>query len=190
MAPPPPPPDADVEAAAAVAGEDPAMLPSPTTPSSSSSSAPATTTTPITPPHQGRLRRGLKSFGAWATAGVWRNPPATAHLDGLRGMACLTVMVWHFLCGWYPGIAFNDPGAVPPEVSNTLATLDDKALRAESINQSIDPNTHMQMHTQAPYNAHLGVSKLLVFFNGPFSVEIFYALSGFVLCYGYLGSGR
>lgn len=94
------------------------MLPSPTTSSSSSSSAstPSPPPPPQTPAAPTRLRQGLRRLGKWATAGVWRNPPETAHLDGLRGLACLTVMVWHFICGFYPGIAFNDPAAVPPEV--------------------------------------------------------------------------
>ncbi len=63
------------------------------------------------------------SLGRWATAGMWRNPPQTAYLDGLRGLACLTVMVWHFLCGFYPGIAFADPAAVAPEVRYLLYFL-------------------------------------------------------------------
>lgn len=68
----------------------------------------------------GLLHKNNNSFGKWATAGVWRNPPQTAHLDGLRGLACLTVMVWHFLCGFYPGIAFASLAAVAPEVGKEV----------------------------------------------------------------------
>lgn len=50
----------------------------------------------------------------WDTClgGMYKNPPATAHFDGLRGVACLTVMVWHFLCAYFPGIAFANPAFV------------------------------------------------------------------------------
>jgi len=74
---------------------------------------------------------------------MYKNPPTTANFDGLRGIACLTVLVWHFLCAYYPGIVFADPGLVQ----------------------------------DGAYSSMRGRSWLLFFFNGPFSVDIFYGLS-------------
>jgi len=87
---------------------------------------------------------------------MYKNPPATAHFDGLRGIACLMVLVWHFLCAYYPGIAFANPDLVQ----------------------------------DGAYSSKWGRSWLLFFFNGPFSVDIFYALSGRVLLNSYMSTGR
>jgi len=88
--------------------------------------------------------------------GLYKNPPATAHFDGLRGIACVTVLVWHFLCAYYPGIAFADPALVQ----------------------------------DGAYSSKWGRSRLLFFFNGPFSVDVFYGLSGRVLLNSYMSTGR
>jgi peptidoglycan/LPS O-acetylase OafA/YrhL len=101
------------------------------------------------------------------------------YLDGLRGVACLIVFNWHFTGYFFPIIITGrqGPGALvsaPPYPSEPAS----------------DPLTLLllccRLRQRPPLPASLGYSPWSVLSNGPFSVSLFFVLSGRILAASYL----
>ena len=79
--------------------------------------------------------------------------------DGLRGLACLVVTIFHFFCAFMPKLEHHiDPVTYPPDLS---------------------PSIWSRLLTTFP---------ITLLHDGPFAVFIFFTLSGMVLSYPYYTS--